>query len=227
MKISVIGVGAMGGAIVEGLVKSNKISPKDITVSAPHKTTTDKFATLGVNATNDNVKAVEGAELIVVAVKPWLAETVLGEIKNHIDYKRQAIISVMAGVSGEKLLNMLADNSGNKPNVYVVIPNIAIAQLCSMNFIVPIKGDENTTEKIKALFDATGLSILTEEKLQRAKEDMPVLHPLPRVNEIAKDVDNDKRAAYFEQVQNGVYVRMALIMALLGLTDPLTNETVL
>ena len=71
----------------------------------------------------------------------------------------------MAGVSGEKLLNMLADNSGNKPNVYVVIPNIAIAQLCSMNFIVPIKGDENTTEKIKALFDATGLSILTEEKL--------------------------------------------------------------
>ena len=165
MKISVIGVGAMGGAIVEGLVKSNKILPKDITVSAPHKTTTDKFATLGVNATNDNVKAVEGAELIVVAVKPWLAETVLGEIKNHIDYKRQAIISVMAGVSGEKLLNMLADNSGNKPNVYVVIPNIAIAQLCSMNFIVPIKGDENTTEKIKALFDATGLSILTEEKL--------------------------------------------------------------
>ena len=54
-----------------------------------------------------------------------------------------------------------------------------------------------------------------------------MLHPLPRVNEIAKDVDNDKRAAYFEQVQNGVYVRMALIMALLGLTDPLTNETVL
>lgn len=69
--------------------------------------------------------------------------------------------------------------------------------------------------------------ILTEEELQLAKEDMPVLHPLPRVNEIAKDVDNDKRAAYFEQVQNGVYVRMALIMALLGLTDPLTNETVL
>ena len=69
--------------------------------------------------------------------------------------------------------------------------------------------------------------ILTEEKLQLAKEDMPVLHPLPRVNEIAKDVDKDKRAAYFEQVQNGVYVRMALIMALLGLTDPLTNETVL
>ena len=46
------------------------------------------------------------------------------------------------------------------------------------------------------------------------------LHPLPRVNEIALDVDDDPRAAYFEQVQNGVYVRMALIMTLLGLADP-------
>ena len=62
--------------------------------------------------------------------------------------------------------------------------------------------------------------ILTKEKMALAKPDMAVLHPLPRVNEIALDVDDDPRAAYFEQVQNGVYVRMALIMTLLGLTDP-------
>ena len=62
--------------------------------------------------------------------------------------------------------------------------------------------------------------ILTSEKMALAKENMAVLHPLPRVNEIALDVDDDPRAAYFEQVQNGVYVRMALIMTLLGLTDP-------
>ena len=53
--------------------------------------------------------------------------------------------------------------------------------------------------------------ILTKEKMSLAKPDMAVLHPLPRVNEIALDVDDDPRAAYFEQVQNGVYVRMALI----------------
>ena len=62
--------------------------------------------------------------------------------------------------------------------------------------------------------------VLTREKMALAKPDMAVLHPLPRVNEIALDVDDDPRAAYFEQVQNGVYVRMALIMTLLGLADP-------
>ena len=56
---------------------------------------------------------------------------------------------------------------------------------------------------------------------------MAVLHPLPRVNEITLDVDDDPRAAYFEQVQNGVYMRMALIMTLLGLKDPKTGEAVL
>ena len=61
--------------------------------------------------------------------------------------------------------------------------------------------------------------ILTEEKMKLAKENMAVLHPLPRVNEITLPVDGDPRAAYFEQVQNGVYVRMALIMTLLGLAD--------
>ena len=59
--------------------------------------------------------------------------------------------------------------------------------------------------------------ILDCEKLRFAKPEMSILHPLPRVNEIAGEVDNDPRAAYFEQVQNGVYVRMALIMKLLGL----------
>ena len=50
-----------------------------------------------------------------------------------------------------------------------------------------------------------------------AKEDMYILHPLPRVNEIATEVDNDPRAAYFKQVQYGVYIRMALILTLLGI----------
>jgi aspartate carbamoyltransferase catalytic subunit len=59
--------------------------------------------------------------------------------------------------------------------------------------------------------------ILDREKLSLAKPDCYVLHPLPRVNEITVDVDNDPRAAYFKQVQNGVYVRMALILILLGL----------
>ena len=59
--------------------------------------------------------------------------------------------------------------------------------------------------------------ILDSEKMKLAKEDMIVMHPLPRVNEISVDVDTDARAIYFKQAQYGVYIRMALIMKLLGL----------
>ena len=59
--------------------------------------------------------------------------------------------------------------------------------------------------------------ILDNKKMTLAKKDMLVLHPLPRVNEIQTEVDDDPRAAYFKQVQYGVYMRMALIMMLLGL----------
>lgn len=59
--------------------------------------------------------------------------------------------------------------------------------------------------------------ILTKEKMELAKDDMLVLHPLPRVNEISVEVDNDPRAAYFKQAQYGVYIRMALILTLLEL----------
>ncbi len=58
--------------------------------------------------------------------------------------------------------------------------------------------------------------ILTLDKLNLAKEDTIVLHPLPRVNEISTNIDNDKRACYFKQVLNGKYMRMALILKLLG-----------
>ncbi len=62
--------------------------------------------------------------------------------------------------------------------------------------------------------------ILTADKMALAKPDMIVMHPLPRVNEIATEVDKDPRAAYFAQVKFGMYVRMALIMKLLGIEEP-------
>ncbi|MFQ7010361.1 MAG: hypothetical protein ACLRRN_05545 [Oscillospiraceae bacterium] len=59
--------------------------------------------------------------------------------------------------------------------------------------------------------------ILTPDKLETAKPDMSILHPLPRVNEIAAAVDNDPRACYFRQAKNGRYIRMALMLKLLGI----------
>jgi aspartate carbamoyltransferase catalytic subunit len=73
--------------------------------------------------------------------------------------------------------------------------------------------DENEYERLKDSYT------LNADKLKAAPADMPVLHPLPRTSEISLDVDKDSRAAYFEQVQNGVYVRMALILTLLGMND--------
>ena len=69
--------------------------------------------------------------------------------------------------------------------------------------------------------------ILDKKKLDMAKETMQVLHPLPRVNEISVEVDDDPRAAYFKQVQYGLYVRMALILTLLDMTDAHINEGLL
>jgi len=60
--------------------------------------------------------------------------------------------------------------------------------------------------------------ILTPDKLKTAKSDLSILHPLPRVNEIAVSIDSDPRACYFKQVLNGKYMRMALILKLLEVT---------
>ena len=70
--------------------------------------------------------------------------------------------------------------------------------------------DEEEFDRVKNSF------VLNPEKLGTAKKDMIILHPLPRVNEISVAVDEDPRACYFEQVENGKYMRMALILMLLG-----------
>ena len=59
--------------------------------------------------------------------------------------------------------------------------------------------------------------VLTPEKLKAAKESLCIMHPLPRVNEISVAVDDDPRACYFKQVSNGKFIRMALILSLLGI----------
>ena len=73
--------------------------------------------------------------------------------------------------------------------------------------------DEEEFDRVKDSF------VLDPEKLKAAREDMIILHPLPRVNEITRSVDNDKRAVYFRQVENGKFVRMALIYTLLKWAD--------
>ena len=95
------------------------------------------------------------------------------------------------------------------------------------NLTVGLCGDLKFGRTVHSLINAlsryTGIRfcyILDKKKMELARDDMFVLHPLPRVNEISVEVDNDPRAAYFKQVQYGVYVRMALIMTLLEVEKP-------
>ena len=82
--------------------------------------------------------------------------------------------------------------------------------------IVP-EGKRKRIRGVRYQDPATDTYILDPEKLKNAKPDMAILHPLPRVNEITVDVDDDPRARYFQQAANGRFIRMALIMKMLGL----------
>lgn len=165
MKISVIGAGAMGGAMVEGFAQCSMFNSSDITVSAPHYATLDRFAMLGVSITTDNKAAAECSDIVAVVVKPWLAEQVIKEIKPVLNYSKQILMVVVAGVSSEQIKEWLDKDDGSLPQIFLVIPNIAIAVKSSMTFIVPVNAKEGSVQLIKEIFDETGSSLVTEERL--------------------------------------------------------------
>ncbi len=124
------------------------------------------------------------------------------------------------GRTVHSLVKSLVRHTGNK--FYF----ISLEELRIPDYLVDetLEPTHTPYEEVSSLEDTY---VLNREKLQLAKENMPVLHPLPRVDEIAYDVDDDNRAAYFQQVQNGKYMRMALILSLLGIEDPQTGKKVL
>ncbi len=163
MKISVIGAGAMGGALVEGLLKSQYVEPADICVSDASRQAVERFADSGVNITTENRMAAMGGDIVIVVVKPWLVEQVLGQIKEVMDYEHQQLIVVAAGIKSEQLKEWMQKDD-TLPQMYLAIPNIAIAQLASMTFLVEVFATESQNT-VKAMFDSMGQTIITEEKL--------------------------------------------------------------
>lgn len=158
----------MGGAIVRGMLNSKKYDAADITVADPSQKTTEFFAERGVNVTTDNRAAASTADIIFVVVKPWLVETVLKEIKNSMDYDRQTLIVVAAGITSGKIKEWLGDGNvqdNDLPAIFLAIPNIAISELSSMTFIVPVKASDADTTTVKGIFDSMGSTLVTEERL--------------------------------------------------------------
>ncbi len=164
MKISVIGAGAMGGAMVEGFLKGETFRAADITVADPCEATLDRFATMGVSVTSDNSLAAKGADIVMVVVKPWLTEKVLAGIKEVLDYQRQLLVVVAAGISSANVKEWM-DKEGQYPHFFLMIPNIAIAQKASMTFIVPVGATAGEIKCLQDILDELGSSLVVEERL--------------------------------------------------------------
>ena len=170
MKVAIIGAGNMGGAIALGLAAGTKVKEQDITVANPSRGKLDaiKAKRPGITTANDNRAAVAGADLVVLAVKPWKIAEVIDEIKPSLDYEKQLIASVAAGIGTEKLAAMLDKGDGKVPPIYYIIPNTAISVGSSMTFVASAAASKQQDELILSLFNELGLAMKVEERLMGA-----------------------------------------------------------
>jgi len=169
MKITIIGAGNMGGSIARGLAKGSLINAKDITITAKTEKTLDQLKKLypKFHTTTDNTEAVKGAELIIVAVKPWLIDSVAKEICKSLNPKNQIVASVVAGVPFEHLETIFQVQE-KTPVLFRLIPNTAISVLQSMTVISAYKASEAQIETITGIFNELGKTIVIEERLMTA-----------------------------------------------------------
>lgn len=167
MKIAIIGSGNMGGAIARGLSKSSFVKASDIVCTARSGETLDKLRQIEpeIGTTLDNRKAVKGADVVIVAVKPWLTEQVLNEISDELASESQILVSIAAGVTFEQLRSCL----GSEIPVFRAIPNTAVEVLRGVTFISPDKASSTQVVLVRSLFSALGLvQIVGEEMMQAA-----------------------------------------------------------
>lgn len=162
MKLTVIGAGNMGGALIHGWAKSGKV--ESITIADKNEQLLANFKAKypQIKITTDNVEAAKGADIVVLVVKPWLMPTVVGEIKAVLDLKKQIVVSDAANFTTDKLAESLSADG----DLLYVIPNIAAEFGASMSFIA--KGKSTTDEalaKVKGLYDLVGDTLVVAENL--------------------------------------------------------------
>ncbi len=159
----------MGGAIASGLSSAGVVTPTDITVCDPSKEKSEALnSTYGVNIESDNAKGVESADIVVVAVKPWLVESVIQGIKHNMDYSSQLFISIAAGVDFATLASYLDCGDGVTPPIFRVIPNTAISIQKSVTFIAKSGASDSQIEIAKTLFSHLGEAVVIDEEMMAA-----------------------------------------------------------
>lgn len=165
MKITIIGAGNMGGALVRGLMKRGRY---DITLTAHTQKTLDRFRAEfpALHTTLDNKAAAQNADLIILAVKPWIIPNVLSEISSVLNIDNQIVVSVAANIYTEKLRGYLDSKSAK---VFYAMPNIAAEYGESMTFISQTEGVPQTDIDLVAdLFKEVGEVKVCEERLMGA-----------------------------------------------------------
>lgn len=163
MTIAIIGTGNMGGAILRGLIKSGTCRPEDLVCTAKSEATLNKIREYDgrIRVSNSNAEAAAEADIIILAVKPWLVAEVMEEIRPSLDLGRQMIVSVAAGITLRELVQWV----GAPLPLFRVIPNTAVEALCGVTFIAQHGATEEQTEEVKRLFSALGYALVVDEKL--------------------------------------------------------------
>ncbi|HIX27027.1 MAG TPA: pyrroline-5-carboxylate reductase [Candidatus Barnesiella excrementigallinarum] len=169
MKITIIGGGNMGGAIARGLAQSTFVIPDDITVSNRGKEKLDLLKTFNpsIHTTTDNKEAIKNADIIILAVKPWVLDSVAIDIRKALDLPRQIIVSVVAGATIERLAGLFA-SADALPAIVRAMPNTAIAVRQSMTLLTPYNAVPEQVDCIREMFDSVGKSLIVDESLMTA-----------------------------------------------------------
>ena len=163
MTITIIGAGNMGGAIARALVSYAGQDASDITCTARSAATLAKFEG-GFNLTTDNCRAVEGANLVIFAVKPWLMEEVVSGLAPHIDIEKQIVASVAAGISFGQLSHWL----GGTPAMFRIIPNTAVEVGSGVTFLSSKNASQQQRMQVLGLFETMGYALEVEEPMMAA-----------------------------------------------------------
>lgn len=159
MKITVIGAGNMGGAIIRGLAAGKRIPAEDITAVAVQEKTLNAMRAIGVQATNDAGGAAKTADVIILAVKPWLIESVSRQIAPAV--KPGALIgSVAAGI---RLGDLVSYFGGDKP-LFRIMPNTAVTVGEGMTFITSAGATPEQGQAMTSLFEPLGMVMDVPEK---------------------------------------------------------------
>lgn len=162
MKISIIGGGNMGGAIAYGLASTGRINPSDITVinRRIEKVEELKRKNIKIQAVANDYSSLKYANIIILAVKPWMIENVLTMFREHFN-NQQLFVSVASGIT----LKQLSEWTNNDAPIFRVMPNTAIEIKESMSFITSEKASEEQKTIVKNLFQELGKVQFIDEKL--------------------------------------------------------------